>query len=329
MNIIVTGAAGFLGSNLVLKLLKKNEVSKILCVDNYYTGRESNLSNVKEDPRVVIKSVELSEQSNLMDHYVEKELDGKLDRIYNFASPASPPQYQKDPIKTIMSNFIGTKLMLDLAKKFSARLLQASTSEVYGDPLKHPQHESYFGNVNPVGPRACYDEAKRVCETLVTEYNKFYNVDTRIVRIFNTYGPNMSPYDGRVVSNFIVAALKGNNLTVYGDGKQTRSFCYVDDLIEGILKLMEHSNDSNLIHTPFNIGNPTEYTMLELAQKVLLCSGSNVIIEYKDMPIDDPKQRKPDITKAKTILNWEPIVSLETGLKMTTSYFSSALNASI
>jgi len=326
MNIIVTGAAGFLGSNLVSKLLKNQDISRILCIDNYYTGREKNLAEFKKSKRIIIKNVDLALQSNVMNDLVESELDGNLDRIYNFASPASPPQYQKDPINTIMSNFIGTKQMLDLAKKFSARLLQASTSEVYGDPLKHPQHESYFGNVNPVGPRACYDEAKRVCETLVTEYKNFHNVDTRMVRIFNTYGPNMSPYDGRVVSNFIVAALKGESLSVYGDGNQTRSFCYVDDLINGIVKLMEYKGSSDLTHTPFNIGNPKEFTMLELAEKVLLYSKSKAEISYKPLPVDDPKQRKPDITKAKEVLDWEPVVSLDSGLEMTIKYFSSALN---
>ena len=327
VNIIITGAAGFLGSNLLKKLLQKYTNANIVCLDNLYTGSTDNLNFAKDDIRVLIEEIDISEKDNIsrIENIINIYLSGRVDRIYNFASPASPPKYQKDPVSTIYSNVYGVDNMLFLAHKYGARFLQASTSEIYGDPLQHPQTEQYFGNVNSIGPRACYDEAKRVCETLVTEFNKKYGIDTRISRIFNTYGPNMQAADGRVVSNFITSALAGDCLTVYGDGTQTRSFCYVDDLIEGIIKLMEAPN-TDIIHTPFNIGNPEEYTVKDLAQIIIdLFPNNSLEIKYKGLPTDDPKKRRPDITKAKEILDWSPQTGLNDGLLKTVEYFKQNL----
>ena len=304
MRILVTGGAGFLGSHLCDKLLAQKH--EIVCLDNLFTGSKDNIAHLLSHPKF-----------EFVRHDVIDPFKYEVDQIYNLACPASPPHYQYNPIKTIKTSVMGAINCLGLAKRVKARVFQASTSEVYGDPAVHPQPESYWGNVNPIGRRSCYDEGKRVAETLFFDYHRENKVDIRIVRIFNTYGPRMHPNDGRVVSNFIVQALKGENITVYGDGQQTRSFCYVDDLLEGFVRLMDQTETVG----PINIGNPGEFTMLELAENVLRLTRSKSRIVHKPLPADDPKQRRPDITLAKKYLKWEPKVPLAEGLKRTIAYF--------
>jgi len=308
MKVLVAGGAGFLGSHLCRKLLEKD--NEVICLDNLFTGNKKNIDEFLNDP-----------DFKFVEHDITKPFDYDVKQIYNLACPASPPFYQDDPIRTTKISFLGTLNCLELAERTGARFLQASTSEVYGNPNVHPQPESYLGNVNPIGPRACYDEGKRVAESLCFDYHRKYNVDIRVVRIFNTYGPNMDVDDGRVVSNFIVQALRGVPLTIYGDGKQTRSFCYVDDLIEGMLQMMEHMYEKG----PINLGNPGEFTIKELAHKVIDMTDSKSEIEYQPLPVDDPIQRCPDITLAKNAFGWEPKISLEEGLKKTIPYFSSKI----
>lgn len=306
--VLVSGGAGFIGSHLCEKLLQKGYF--VVCLDNLFTGSKKNIKTLLEN-----------ENFRFIEQDIIEPLDIEVDQIYNLACPASPPHYQHDPIKTTKTSVLGILNMLDLAKKYNAKLLQASTSEVYGDPLEHPQKESYWGNVNPIGIRSCYDEGKRCAETLVMDYRRQYNIDTKIIRIFNTYGPNMHPEDGRVVSNFIIQALKNEDITVYGDGTQTRSFCYVSDLIDGIIKTME----TNDITGPINLGNPSERTVLNLAELIIKMTNSSSKIIYKSLPKDDPVRRKPDITLAKEILNWEPKVAIDEGLTKTIEYFSQIL----
>ena len=303
--ILVTGGAGFLGSHLCDRLV--NQGHHVLCVDNYFTGSKKNVEHLLDH-----KNFEIIRQDICIPLYVE------VDEIYNLACPASPYYYQWDPIQTLKTSVIGSFNMLGLAKRTRARILQASTSECYGDPTVHPQTEDYWGNVNPIGIRSCYDEGKRAAETLFMDYHRKHGVDTRIMRIFNTYGPKMNQNDGRVVSNFIVQALKGQDITIYGDGSQTRSFCYVDDLLDGMMALMNHEN---IFPFPVNIGNPGEFSMLELAEKVLALTGSNSKIVFQDLPQDDPKQRQPDISRAKSALGWEPTIKLAEGLQKTIDYF--------
>ena len=307
MRILVTGGAGFLGSHLCDRLIEQGH--DVICLDNYFTGSKKNVEHLMSNPRF-----------ELIRHDVTESILLEVDRIYNLACPASPVHYQYNPVKTIKTSILGAVNMLGLAKRVRARILQASTSEVYGDPSVHPQVEEYWGNVNPIGIRSCYDEGKRVAETLFMDYHRQNKVDIRIVRIFNTYGPRMHPNDGRVVSNFIVQALQGKDITVYGDGQQTRSFCFVSDLVEAILRTMEQ-NEYTL---PINIGNPGEFTILELAEKIIKLTDSKSKIIKEPLPADDPKQRKPDISKAKKFLNWEPSVNLEEGLKKTIEYFLSS-----
>jgi UDP-glucuronate decarboxylase len=307
--ILVTGGAGFLGSHLCERLLL--EKHEVLCVDNFYTGSKRNIEHILKNPYF-----ELIRHDVCIPLYVE------VDQIYNLACPASPIHYQYDPVQTIKTSVHGAINMLGLAKRVGAKIFQASTSEVYGDPAVHPQPEAYWGNVNPIGIRSCYDEGKRCAETLFFDYWRQHELQIKVVRIFNTYGPRMHPNDGRVVSNFIVQALKGDDITIYGDGQQTRSFCYVDDLIDAFLLMM---NSSNEMTGPVNLGNPGEYTMLELAETVLSIIGSKSKIVFQPLPADDPKQRQPDICKAKTELNWEPKIGLRDGLKATVDYFRSEL----
>ena len=309
MNILVTGGAGFLGSHLCDRLI--NEGHKVICLDNYFTGRKENINHLIDNP-----SFSLVEQ-DVIEHF-----DFEVDQIYNLACPASPPHYQFNPIKTIKTSFMGALNCLSLAYKNQARVLQASTSEVYGDPEVHPQPETYKGNVNPIGIRACYDEGKRCAETLFFDYHREKNVDIRVARIFNTYGPRMLPDDGRVVSNFIVQAIKGEDLTIYGDGKQTRSFCYVDELIDGLIKLMNHPDCIG----PVNIGNPGEFTILELADTIIQKTNTSSRISMHPLPGDDPLQRKPDISIAKEQLMWEPRIALNEGLDKTIEYFRERIN---
>lgn len=305
--ILVTGGAGFIGSHLCERLLKDG--NNVICMDNYFTGRKQNIIHLIDHPYF-----ELVRHDVMFPYYVE------VDEIYNLACPASPIHYQFDPVSTTKTSVIGAINMLGLAKRTKARILQASTSEVYGDPFVHPQQESYWGNVNPIGPRSCYDEGKRCAETLFMDYHRQNNVDIKIIRIFNTYGPRMRPDDGRVVSNFIVQALRGEDITIYGDGKQTRSFQYIDDLVEGMVRMMASEDFTG----PVNLGNPREFTMIELAELVLKMTNSNSKIIFTPLPTDDPKQRKPDITLAKEKLNgWEPSVRLEEGLVNTIKYFKS------
>ncbi len=308
MRILVTGGAGFLGSHLCERLLKKGH--EVLCLDNFFTGRKKNIQDLMKHPGF-----------ELVRHDVVQPILLEVDKIYHLACPASPVHYQYNPVKTIKTNVIGTLHMLGLAKRVKARMLLASTSEVYGDPAEHPQKETYWGNVNPIGIRSCYDEGKRVAETFTMDYHRQNKVDVKIVRIFNTYGPRMLPDDGRVVSNFIVQALKGEDITVYGDGSQTRSFCYVDDLIDGMVRMMESENFIG----PVNIGNPEEYTILDLARKIIAMTGSKSKITRKPLPSDDPTQRKPDITLANQKLGWQPKVSVDEGLKRTIEYFRKEL----
>jgi UDP-glucuronate decarboxylase len=310
MRILVTGGAGFIGSHLCERLLFEGH--EVICLDNFFTGRKQNIAHMLDDKRF-----------ELVRHDVTEPILLEVDQIYNLACPASPVHYQYNPVKTVKTSVMGTINMLGMAKRVKARILQASTSEVYGDPLIHPQTEDYFGNVNPIGLRSCYDEGKRVAETLMMDYNRQNGVDTRIVRIFNTYGERMLENDGRVVSNFVVQALRGQELTVYGDGTQTRSFCYVSDLVDGIVRLMNADVDN--IHLPVNIGNPGEFTMNELANEVGKCVGREIKIKYLPLPQDDPKQRQPNIEKAKRLLGWEPKVPLAEGLKKTVDYFASVI----
>ena len=311
MRCLVTGGAGFLGSHLCERLL--NDGHEVICLDNYFTGRMANVAHLRDNRCF-----------ELIRHDVTEPILLEVDRIFNLACPASPIHYQFNPVKTIKTSVMGAINMLGMAKRVKARILQASTSEVYGDPAVHPQTEDYWGNVNPIGIRSCYDEGKRVAETLFMDYHRQNNVDIRIVRIFNTYGPRMLPNDGRVVSNFIVQALKGEDLTIYGDGSQTRSFCYVDDLIEGFVRMM---NQDKIIG-PVNIGNPGEFTMLELAKEVLDLTGSKSKIVYKPLPGDDPKMRRPNIDLAKSALGWEPTIPLRQGLEKTIVYFDKLLKDS-
>ncbi len=307
--ILVTGGAGFVGSHLCERLL--NEGNEVISLDNYFTGQKRNIEHLMDN-----HYFEVIRHDVTMPFFIE------VDEIYNLACPASPIHYQYNPIKTVKTSVMGAINMLGLAKRIKAKILQASTSEVYGDPKVHPQTEDYWGHVNPIGTRSCYDEGKRVAETLFTNYHTQNNVRIKIIRIFNTYGPRMHPNDGRVVSNFIVQALKGENITVYGEGNQTRSFQYVDDLLNGMIKTMTTGDDFT---GPVNIGNPGEFTILELAQKVIDFTGSKSKIVFEDLPSDDPMQRKPDITLAKSKLNWEPVIKLDTGLMKTIEYFDKLL----
>jgi UDP-glucuronate decarboxylase len=307
--ILITGGAGFLGSHLCERLLGQGH--EVICADNLFTGRKQNIAHLLSNP-----------DFEFLRHDVIDPIRIEVDQIYNLACPASPPHYQYNAIKTIKTSVMGAINVLCLAKRTKARVFQASTSEIYGDPEVHPQPESYWGNVNTIGVRSCYDEGKRVAETLFFDYHRQNGVDIRVVRIFNTYGPRMLPNDGRVVSNFIVQALRGQDITIYGDGTQTRSVCYVDDLISGFVKFMETDNFTG----PVNLGNPGEFTMLELAEQILKKVGSKSKLVFRSLPSDDPKQRKPDITLAKTRLDWEPKVPLSEGLDRTIAYFAKLLD---
>ncbi len=307
--VLVTGGAGFLGSHLCKRLLALGH--DVLCVDNYFTGSKANIVPLSSSPYFEI-----------LRHDITHQLSVEVDEIYNLACPASPIHYQFDPVQTIKTCVHGAINMLDLARRVKANILQASSSEVYGDPAVHPQPEEYWGNINPIGPRSCYDEGKRCAETLFFDYHRQYRVNIRVARIFNTYGPRMHPNDGRVVSNFIVQALKGDLLTVYGDGMQTRSFCYVDDMVDGMIQLMAVPDDVN---GPVNLGNSSEISISELAQKVIAQTGSRSTIEYKPLPTDDPVQRCPDLTRARQLIDWQPKVPLEDGLKNTIDYFEESL----
>lgn len=309
MRVLITGGAGFLGSHLCDRLLADGH--GVICLDNFYTGRKENVAHLTDRP-----------DFHLIEASVIEPLDFDVDLIYNLACPASPVHYQSDPVYTTQTSYLGAYHCLELARKTGARVFQASTSEVYGDPKVHPQPESYWGSVNPVGIRSCYDEGKRVAETLFFDYHRSRGVDIRVVRIFNTYGPRMNPDDGRVVSNFIVQALRGEDLTIYGDGTQTRSFCYVDDLIEGFVRLMENEK----IIGPMNCGSPGEFTMLELAESVRELTGSVSQLVFQDLPSDDPLQRRPDITLAREELGWEPRIPLLEGLKKTIIQFKKELS---
>ena len=308
--IMVTGGAGFLGSHLCERLIGAGH--EVLCVDNFYTGRRRNVQSLISNP-----------QFELMRHDVTFPLFVEVDEIYNLACPASPIHYQFDPVQTTKTSVHGAINMLGLAKRTRAKIFQASTSEVYGDPAVHPQTEDYWGNVNPIGPRSCYDEGKRCAETLFFDYWRQHQLRIKVARIFNTYGPRMHPNDGRVVSNFIMQALQGQDITLYGDGDQTRSFCYVDDLIEGFIRLMA---TDNAVTGPINLGNPREFTMRELAELVIELTGSKSAIVHHPLPQDDPRQRKPDITQAKAVLDWQPVVPLEEGLSRTIAYFEGLLS---
>ncbi|GMQ29559.1 UDP-glucuronic acid decarboxylase family protein [Algoriphagus confluentis] len=307
--ILVTGGAGFLGSHLCQRLLQEGH--EVLCVDNFFTGRRQNIHSMLDHPNF-----------EMLRHDITFPLFVEVDEIYNLACPASPVHYQFDPVQTTKTSVMGAINMLGLAKRLKIKILQASTSEVYGDPGVHPQPESYWGNVNPIGPRACYDEGKRCAETLFFDYHRQHGVEIKVIRIFNTYGPNMQPNDGRVISNFILQALRNEPITIYGDGSQTRSFCYVSDLIEGMYGLMQTSKE---ITGPINVGNPTETTMLELAQLILELTGSKSQLVFKNLPQDDPKQRNPDIRQAAEFLNWKAQVDLKAGLEKTIAYFEKVM----
>jgi UDP-glucuronate decarboxylase len=309
--VLVTGGAGFLGSHLCDRLIERGD--DVICVDNFFTGSKENVRHLIGHPRF-----------ELIRHDIVHPLYVEADRIFNLACPASPEAYQFNPIKTIKTSTVGMVNIMGLAKRCGARVLHASTSEVYGDPLVHPQTEDYWGHVNPIGPRSCYDEGKRIAESLMVNYHQEHGTEIRIIRIFNTYGPRMAPDDGRVVSNFIMQALKGEDLTVYGDGLQTRSFCYCDDLIAGMMKLMDQDEHTG----PINIGNPVENTMLELAEAVIKVTGSRSKVVHMPLPKDDPKKRCPDITKARTLLGWEPKVRLAEGLKSTMEWYKLKLEQS-
>jgi UDP-glucuronate decarboxylase len=312
MRILVTGGAGFIGSHLCERLL--NEGNEVIALDNFFTGRRENIAHLLDN-----------HQFELIRHDVTEPILLEVEQIYNLACPASPIHYQYNPVKTVKTSVMGAINMLGLAKRVRARIFQASTSEVYGDPEIHPQTEDYWGNVNPIGLRSCYDEGKRLAETLFMDYHRQNNVDTRIVRIFNTYGPKMRADDGRVVSNFIVQALRGEELTIYGTGEQTRSFCYVDDLVEGFIRLM--NTEAEDIHLPVNIGNPGEFTMNELAHEVGKAIGKEVKIKNLPLPQDDPKQRQPNIERAKNLLGWSPTIPLAEGLKKTVAYFAEEIKS--
>lgn len=307
--VLITGGAGFIGSHLCRRLL--NENCRVICLDNFYTGRECNISELRANSLF-----------STVTHDVVLPYSFYADEIFNLACPASPPHYQRNPVETFKTSIFGALNALDLANKWNAKVFQSSTSEVYGDPLVHPQPETYWGHVNTVGIRSCYDEGKRGAETLFMDYHRQYGTRIKMVRIFNTYGPNMNPDDGRVVSNFIVQALNNEDITIYGTGEQTRSFCYVDDLIEGFCRMMSTTDD---VTGPVNLGNPGEFTMLELAEKVLSFTGSKSKLVFKPLPQDDPKQRKPDISKAKQLLDWQPKVPLDDGLKETIKYFKKVI----
>jgi UDP-glucuronate decarboxylase len=308
--ILITGGAGFIGSHLTERLL--NEGNEVICLDNFFTGSKDNIVHLLDHKYLEV-----------IRHDVIEPILLEVDEIYNLACPASPVHYQYNPVKTVKTNVLGMINMLGLAKRTKAKIFQASTSEVYGDPEQHPQHESYWGHVNPIGTRSCYDEGKRIAETLCMDYHRQNGVRVKIVRIFNTYGPRMAINDGRVVSNFIVQALQNQPITIYGEGQQTRSFCYVDDLVEGFVRLMDNTPED--FTGPVNIGNPGEFTILQLAEKVLALTGSTSKIERKALPPDDPTQRRPDITLAKQKLGWEPTIMLEEGLKKTIAYFDERL----
>jgi UDP-glucuronate decarboxylase len=307
--VLVTGGAGFIGSHLCDRLIERG--AEVLCVDNFYTGRLRNVAHLRNNPGFEI-----------LRHDVTFPLSVEVDQIYNLACPASPVHYQFDPVQTTKTSVMGAINMLGLAKRLKVKVLQASTSEVYGDPTMHPQREEYWGNVNPIGPRSCYDEGKRCAETLFFDYHRQHGTEIKVMRIFNTYGPRMHPNDGRVVSNFIVQALTGEPITLYGDGQQTRSFCYVDDLVAGMMALMDTSAD---VTGPINIGNPVEFTMRELAELVRELLGSSVELVHRPLPQDDPRQRQPDISQAKDKLSWEPRVPLKEGLAKTIAYFDALL----
>lgn len=308
MRILVTGGAGFIGSHLCERLL--GDGHEVVCLDNFFTGSKKNIHHLLDN-----------HSFELVRHDITEPILLEVDRIFNFACPASPVHYQYNPVKTVKTSVMGTINMLGLAKRVRARILQASTSEVYGDPQIHPQTEDYWGNVNPIGIRSCYDEGKRVAETLMMDYHRQNSVDIRIIRIFNTYGPKMAEHDGRVVSNFITQALRGEDITVYGDGSQTRSFCYVSDLVEGIIRMMECEGFIG----PVNLGNPTETTILEFAERIIRLTGSSSKIIFNPLPADDPKQRQPDITLAGEKFGWQPVVPVEEGLKKTIDYFSALM----
>ena len=309
--ILVTGGAGFIGSFLCERLLEQG--AEVLCVDNFFTGRRSNVAHLMPNPRF-----------ELMRHDVTFPLFVEVDEIYNLACPASPVHYQFDPVQTTKTSVHGAINVLGLAKRTKAKILQASTSEVYGDPEIHPQREEYWGNVNPIGPRSCYDEGKRCAETLFFDYHRQHGTEIKVARIFNTYGPRMHPNDGRVVSNFIMQALRGEDITLYGDGQQTRSFCYVDDLVEGLIRLM---NTPREVTGPINLGNPGEFTIRELAELVIELTGSKSSLVHKPLPQDDPRQRQPDISRARETLGWEPTLRLRDGLEKTIAYFRQLTNA--
>lgn len=308
MRILVTGGAGFIGSHLCERLLTDGH--EVICLDNFFTGTKKNISHLLD-----------SHSFELIRHDITEPILLEVDRVYNLACPASPVHYQYNPVKTVKTSVMGTINMLGLAKRVRARILQASTSEVYGDPQIHPQTEDYWGNVNPIGIRSCYDEGKRVAETLMMDYHRQNGVDIRIIRIFNTYGPKMAEHDGRVVSNFITQALRGEDITVYGTGDQTRSFCYVSDLVEGIVRMMECEGFTG----PVNLGNPAETTILQFAELIIRLTGSKSKIIFKPLPADDPKQRQPDITLAGARLGWQPLTQVETGLKKTIDYFTALM----
>lgn len=308
-SVLVTGGAGFIGSHLCEKLLK--EGNEVVCLDNFFTGSKENIRHLLKDPHF-----------ELIRHDIVHPIFLEVDEIYNLACPASPIHYQYNPVKTIKTNVMGSVHMLGLAKRVKATIFQASTSEIYGNPEVHPQNETYWGNVNPIGLRSCYDEGKRCAETLFFDYHRQNNVKIKVVRIFNTYGPRMHPNDGRVVSNFIVQALKGNDITVYGDGSQTRSFCYIDDMVKGFIAMMDTPDD---LIGPVNLGNPVEFTILQLAQKIIAMTGSQSKIVHNTLPEDDPVRRKPDISLARETLGWKPTTTLEDGLKKTIDYFSKIL----
>jgi len=308
-SILVTGGAGFLGSHLCERLLERGD--NVICLDNFFTGRKENIIHLMGNPRF-----------ELLRHDIVQPMVLEIDQIYNLACPASPVAYQYNPIKTIKTSTVGVVNVLGLAKRCKARVLHCSTSEVYGDPTVHPQREDYWGNVNPIGPRSCYDEGKRVAESLCVNYHQEHNLQVRIIRIFNTYGPRMDPNDGRVISNFITQALRGEPITIYGDGTQTRSFCYCDDLIRGMIQMMDQNQEIG----PVNIGNPGEYTMLQLAQEVIRAiPETRSTITHVELPKDDPKQRCPDITKAQSLLGWNPTIDLRTGLQRTVEYYRKEL----
>ena len=310
MKILVTGGAGFIGSHLCEKLLGQN--NEVVCLDNLFTGSKKNIAHLFDNKNFA-----------LVEHDVERSYEFAVDQIYNLACPAAPVWYQKDPVKTVRTSVLGAISALELAKKRRCRVLQASTSEVYGDPQVHPQAETYNGNVNPIGPRACYDEGKRCAETLFFDYHRECGVDIRVVRIFNTYGPRMAEHDGRVVSNFIVQALRGQDITIYGRGEQTRSFCYVDDLVDGLIAMMDQDGD---FVGPVNLGNPAEFTIKELAAKIIQLTGATARIVYEQLPTDDPKQRKPEISLAQEKLHWQPTTQLKEGLLRTIDYFKQKLH---